>query len=158
LFAETAEKGNGVAEHGIVGAGMLHGCIEFVFDAGDGLKKELAEIGKRVGGLVRDAFFGESDEDFAEDVVYVRDGVEFAGERGKLGGELFGFEKLLLFAGVEEAESGVAFLAGHAAGAAVGELAKTFVIGIEGIGVHWKPLERMDLPQRHGDTETDREN
>ena len=42
MFAETAEKGNGVAEHGIVGAGVLHGCVEFVFDARDGLEEELA--------------------------------------------------------------------------------------------------------------------
>jgi len=60
-------------------------------------------------------------------VVYVGDGVEFAGKGGELRGELFGFEKLLLLAGVENAESRMAFLAGHAAGAAVGELAETLV-------------------------------
>ena len=67
-------------------------------------------------------------------MVYVRDGVEFAGKRGKLGGELFGFEELLFFAGVEDAESRMALLAGHAAGAAIGELAETLVAAwIEGI-------------------------
>ncbi len=60
-------------------------------------------------------------------MVYVGDGVEFAGKGGELRGELFGFEKLLLLAGVENAESRMAFLAGHAAGAAVGELAETLV-------------------------------
>ncbi len=78
-LAEAAEKGNGVAEHCVVGTRVLHGCIEFAFDAGYGLEEELAQVAKRVGGLVRDALFGESGEDFAEDVVYVRDGVEFAG-------------------------------------------------------------------------------
>ncbi len=60
-------------------------------------------------------------------MIYVRDGVEFAGKGGELRGELFGFEKLLLFAGVEDAESRMVFLAGHAAGAAIGELAETLV-------------------------------
>jgi hypothetical protein len=128
LLAELAEKRDVVPKHGIVGAGMLHGCVEFAFDAGDGLKKELAEIGKGVGGLVRDAFFGESGEDFAEDVVYVRDGVELAGKGSELCGELFGFEKLLLFTGVEDAEGGMVFFAKHAAGAAIGELAETLVV------------------------------
>jgi hypothetical protein len=132
LLAELAEKRDVVPKHGIVGAGMLHGCIEFVFDAGDGLKKELAEIGKRVGGLVRDAFFGESGEDFAKYVVYVGDGVELAGQGSELGGELVGFEKLLLFAGVEDAEGGMVVFAEHATGAAIGELAETLVsVGIE---------------------------
>ena len=76
---KAAKERNGVAEHGVVGARVLHGCIEFAFDAGYGLEEELAQVAKRVGGLVRDALFGESGEDFAEDVVYVRDGVEFAG-------------------------------------------------------------------------------
>ena len=58
LLAEAAEKGNRVAEHGVVGAGVLHGCIEFAFDAGYGLEEELAEVAEGVGRLVRDAFFG----------------------------------------------------------------------------------------------------
>jgi hypothetical protein len=41
-------------------------------------------------------------EDFAEDVVYVRDGVELAGKGSELGGWLLGFEKLLLFTGMED--------------------------------------------------------
>jgi hypothetical protein len=155
LLAELAEKRDVVPKHGIVGAGMLHGCIEFAFDAGDGLKKELAEIGKRVGGLVRDAFFGESGEDFAEYVVYVGDGVELAGKGSELGGELVGFEKLLLFAGMEEAESRMVFFAEHAAGTAVGELAKTLVaVGIGGIWLHWNlRIKRIG----HRDTESTEE-
>jgi hypothetical protein len=35
---------------------------------------------------MRDALFRESGEDFAEDVVYVRDGVELAGKGSELGG------------------------------------------------------------------------
>jgi len=42
LLAEAAEKRDVVAEHGIVGAGVLHGCVELAFYAGDGLQKELA--------------------------------------------------------------------------------------------------------------------
>src|ERR1700730_4710333 len=58
LLAEFVEKRDVVAKHCIEGAGMLHGGIEFAFDAGNGLEKELAEVAKRVGGLVRDALFG----------------------------------------------------------------------------------------------------
>jgi len=60
-----------VAQHGVVGAGMLDGGVEFVFDAGDGLEQELAQVSEGVGGLVRDALFGQGGEDFAEDLVYV---------------------------------------------------------------------------------------
>ena len=134
LLAEAAKKGNRVAEHGVVGAGVLYGSIQFAFDAGDGLEEELAEVAKRVGGLVGDAFFGQSSEDFAEDMVYVRDGVEFAGKGRKLRGELFGLEKLLLFASVEDAESGMALFTEHATGAAIGELTETLVVvRVEGI-------------------------
>ena len=75
-----------MAQHGIVGAGMLHGGVEFAFDAGNGLEQELAEVAESVGGLVRDALFGQGGEDFAEDVVYVGDRVELAGQGGELGG------------------------------------------------------------------------
>jgi len=116
-----------VAEHGVVGARVLHGCVDFAFDPGNGLEEELAEVAEGGGGLVGDAFFGKGGEDFAEDVVYVRDCIELAGKGGKLGSELVGFEKLLFFVGMEDAESGVAFFAEHAAGAAVGEFAKTLI-------------------------------
>jgi len=86
LLAEPAEKRDVVAQHGIVGAGMLHGGIEFAFDAGYGLEEELAEVAKGFGGLVRDALFGQGDEDLAEDVVYVRDSVELAGKGSELRG------------------------------------------------------------------------
>src|SRR5258708_15881665 len=58
LFAEFAEKRDGVAEHGVVGAGVLHGAVEFAFDAWYGLEKELTEVAEGGGGLVGDALFG----------------------------------------------------------------------------------------------------
>ena len=58
LLAEAAEKRDGVAEHGVVGAGVLHGAVEFAFDAWYGLEKELAEVAEGGGGLVGDALFG----------------------------------------------------------------------------------------------------
>ncbi len=113
---------------------MLHGCIDFAFDAGNGLEEKLAEVAKRGGRLVRNTFFGESGKDFAKDVVDVSDGIELAGKGGKLFSELVGFEKLLFFAGVEDAESGMALFAEHATAAAVGELAETPVaVRVEGI-------------------------
>ncbi len=116
-----------MAEHGVIGARVLHGCIEFAFDAGYGLKEELAEVAKGVGRLMRDTLFGERGEDLAEDVVYVGDRIELAGKGSKFGSELVGFEELLFFAGVEDAESGMALLAEHAARAAIGELSETLV-------------------------------
>ncbi len=137
-LAEAAEEGKGIANHGVVGAWMLHGSINFVFYRGYRLEQELAEIAEGGGGLVRDAFLGESGKDFAEDVVYVRDSVELAGKGSELGGELVRFEKLLLFAGVMNAERGMVLFAKHAAGAAIGELADTLVaVEIVGIWLHW---------------------
>jgi len=126
------EERDVVAEHGVIGAGMFHGGVELAFDAGYGLEEELAEVAEGVGGLAGDALFGQGGEDFAEDVVYVRDGVEFAGKGSELDGQLFGFELLLLFACVVDAERGMALFAKHAAGAAVGGLVETLVaVGID---------------------------
>jgi hypothetical protein len=72
LLAEAAEKRDVVAQHGVVGTGVLHGCVEFAFDAGDGLEEELSEVAEGFGGLMRDALFGQGGEDFAEDVVLCR--------------------------------------------------------------------------------------
>ena len=58
LLAETTEKRDVVAKHGVVGAGVLHGCVELTFHAWDRLEKELAEVGEGGGGLVGDSFFG----------------------------------------------------------------------------------------------------
>jgi hypothetical protein len=58
LLAEFAEKRDVVAKHGVVGAGVLHCCVELAFYAGDGLEKELAEVTEGSGGLLGDAFFG----------------------------------------------------------------------------------------------------
>jgi hypothetical protein len=58
LFAELAEKRDVVAEHGVVGARVLHGCVELALYTWDGLEEELAEVAEGVGGLVRDALFG----------------------------------------------------------------------------------------------------
>jgi hypothetical protein len=74
--------------------------------------------------LLGNALLGESGEDFAEDVVYVCDGVKSSGKGSELGGKLVGFEKLLLFAGVKDVERGMAFLAGRAAGACIQDLRK----------------------------------
>ncbi len=150
-LAEAAEEGKGIADHGVVGTGMLHGSIYFVFDCGYRLEQELAEIAKRGSGLVRDAFLGEGGEDFAEDVVYVGDGVELAGKGSELGGELVRFEKLLLFAGVMNAERGMVLFAKHAAGAAIGELATTLVgVGIGGVWLHWNLGKNGFAPPHNG--------
>ena len=58
LLAEAAEKRDVVAKHSVIGAGMLHRCVEFAFHARDRLEKELAQVTEGGGGLLGDAFFG----------------------------------------------------------------------------------------------------
>jgi len=56
-FAEATEEGNRMTEHGVVGAGVLHGSIQFAFDAGMDWRRSWPSS-QGVGGLVRDALFG----------------------------------------------------------------------------------------------------
>src|SRR5260370_35136171 len=94
-----------MAEHGVVGTGVLYGSMQFAFDAGDGLEEELAEVAKRVGGLGGGACFGQSRGDFAGGGVYFGGGGELAGKGGKLRRYLFGLKKLLLLPRVGDAGS-----------------------------------------------------
>ena len=128
----AAEVGDGGADYFAVGVGVVGGAIDFALDLGHGLEKELAEVAKGVGGTRGDLLVGEGVEDFAEDVINVEGGDVFAGERGEFSGQLFGFEKLLLFASVEGAKRIVAGGAEHAAAAAVGELIDAAVFGCLG--------------------------
>jgi hypothetical protein len=95
-FGET----DGVADHSLP---SLIDVLEvgFVFDGGEGLQHELAEVGEGDGGALRDAALSESGKDFAENVVDVGGGEEVA---GKGGGELIAkamrFQELEFFAGV----------------------------------------------------------
>jgi len=69
-----------------------------------------------------DAALGEGGEDLAEDVVDVGGVEETVGKGGgDFGAKSRGFQELLLFAGVKEAEGGVIFVTEHAALASVGE-------------------------------------
>ena len=77
--------------------------------------------GQGVGGTSVDALVSEGVEDFSEDVVDVEGGDVFAGEGGEFVGQLFGFEMLPLFAGVEGAKRRMAGFVEHAAAAAVEE-------------------------------------
>jgi hypothetical protein len=96
------------------------GGDDFAFDQRKAVEEELSDIGEG-GGMARgNAVVGERDKEFAEDVVEVVGGAEFAGEGDELGAHAVGFEELLLPAGVEEAERGVPVPAEHAAGATVG--------------------------------------
>jgi hypothetical protein len=111
----------------------------FLFDGRDGLEEELADIGES-GGVARgDAILGQGGEDFAEDVIDVGGVEEIAGEgSGQFGADALGFEKLLLFAGVERAEPGMREVAKHAATAAVGirEMAQIVIIGVGTLDGH----------------------
>jgi len=85
------------------------------------VQEQLADVGEQ-GGVARvDASLGDEGEKFAQDVVEVVGGLEFAGEGGEFGADAVGVLKLALFAGVMEAEGGMSLRAGHAALAAVSE-------------------------------------
>jgi hypothetical protein len=113
---------------------MLHRLVDLILDARIVWSRKLAKVAECGGRLVADAFFGESGEAFAEDVVNVRDGGELTGKGSELRGELVGLERLLLFACAMDAEGRMGLLAKHATGAAIGGLTNTLVtIGIERI-------------------------
>ena len=122
---EVADGGDRLADHAVVGLGIVGGPANFVFHVGHGLEHELGDVGEGCGFAWRDSPLRESLENSAENVVDVETGIEIAGERSKVGGELFSFKELLFFAGMEDAKSRMAGLAEHAATASIGERAET---------------------------------
>jgi len=102
---------------------VILGVDDFILDFRDGVEKELAEVSEDGGVANRETVLGDGGEELAEDVVDVDGGEVFAGgRRGDLPAELLRFKELALGEGMEDAESGVALLAEHAAFASVGEL------------------------------------
>jgi len=114
-----------LADHAVIGFGIVGGPAYFVFDIGHRLKHELGDVGEGGGFARGDSALREGLKHFAEDVIDVETGIEIAGERSKVGGELFSFKELLFFAGMEDAKSRMAGLAEHAATASIGERAET---------------------------------
>ena len=153
-WREVADGGDGLADHAVVGAGVVGGPADFVFDVRHGLERKLDDVGEGGGFAGGDFALREGLEDFAEDVVDVEAGVEIAGEGSELGGEFFGFVELVFFAGVEDAQSGMSELAEHAALASIVEGAETTgaagLLGVHGIYLSYLDSER-DVPQRHGE-------
>jgi hypothetical protein len=102
------------------------------------LKKELSEIGEVFGAAGGDAAVGDEPEEFADDMVDVGGGAEFAGDGFEFLADFVLGEELLLFASVDEAERCVGLVAKHAALASVGEreLAEFGLIdGVSGTGL-----------------------
>ena len=94
--------------------------MELGLDSGKRVKHELRNVGERSGFVAGNAILSERSEKLTEDEVDVGTGHEAAGQRGgELDAEAAGFQGLLLFAGVEGAESGMASGTEHAAAAAV---------------------------------------
>jgi len=111
----------GFGEH-FFPAGEGIGEFELLFDAGERVKEELAEVGEDGGVAARNAILSDGGEKFAEDEVDVSGSKEIAGEStGDFRAELMGFAELLFGAGVEGAERRM-IAAKHAAAASVGEL------------------------------------
>src|SRR5713226_4922742 len=125
--------GEGVVDEVAPEVGIL-GVDDSILDFRDGVEKELAEVSEDGGVANGETVLGDSGEELAEDVVDVDGGEVFAGgRRGDLPAELLRFEELALGEGMEDAESGVALLAQHAALASVGEL-EFAEMGMIGVG------------------------
>lgn len=114
-----------MANHAVVGLGVVGGPADFIFDVRHGLEHKLGDVGEGCGFARRDSAVRESLEDFAENVIDVETGIEITRERCELGGELFRFKELLFFACVENAKSRMAGFAEHAAAAPIRERTET---------------------------------
>src|SRR5260370_5451091 len=117
----TGKRG-GFCQHSVPRLVFVYEGV-FLFDAGDGVKHELADVGEDGGVAGRDAVLGQGGEECAEDEVDVGGGHELAGDGGgDLGTEALGFKKLHLVAGVEGTKRGMSGVARHATTASVGSL------------------------------------
>jgi hypothetical protein len=110
----------------------------FVLDVFLAEEKKLGEIGEELGVAPGNAIGSDKLEELADDVIDVGGGGEFAGERGELAADAIQLKELLLFAGVDNAEGGMRFVAEHAALASVGEgklAERGFFRGDSGAGI-----------------------
>ena len=130
----------GLRDHGFPGGKARAFIRDFVADGVKSAEEELADVSHSDGVAVRDAVLGDEQEEFAQEVIDIAGGLEFAGEGDEFLADLFYRKELGHFvgfagghAGVEEAERDVALPARHAALAVVGggELA---AIGIGPLG------------------------
>jgi hypothetical protein len=67
-----------LADHAVVGLGVVSGPANFVFDVGHGLEHELGDVGEGRGFAWGDSALREGLKNFAENVVDVESGVEIA--------------------------------------------------------------------------------
>jgi len=104
---------------GVAPGAKAAGGGHFVLDALLAVEQELGEIGEESGVAGRDAIFGDEFEEASDDVIDVRNGLEFSREGGQLIAEAVKFEELALFAGMKVAERRVRGVAKHTAAAAV---------------------------------------
>jgi len=89
--------------------------LDFVFDAAESEEEELRDVGESVGLAPVDAILGEEVEEFAEGVVEVAGGLDFAGESGELPADFLGRAFALVEFGMIGTERGVSVRKKHAA-------------------------------------------
>ncbi len=106
-------------------------------DAGKGAEEEMSNIGEGGGVARRDAVIGDEGQELAEGVVQAAGGLVFTGERTEFGANAVEINELLLLAGMEEAEGGMGFPAGHAAVATIGSGMETAICRLR--RAHSKP-------------------
>jgi hypothetical protein len=94
--------------------------IEFTFERGKALQEKLADVGQCGGRTNRDAIACDGAKESAEGGIDIVVGIKAAAPGGEHGGNLFAFNELELFAGVEGAEGGMWRPAKHAAAASIG--------------------------------------
>ena len=67
-----------MADHAVVGLGVVGGPANFVFHVGHGLEHELSDVGEGGGFARGDSALREGLKHFAEDVIDVESGIEIA--------------------------------------------------------------------------------
>ncbi len=95
--------------------------IEFTLEGRETLEEKLADVGQGGGRANRDAVACHGAKESAEGGIDIVVSKKAAAPGGEHGGNLFGFNELEFFAGVEGAEGEVGRSAKHAAAASVGK-------------------------------------
>ena len=122
---------DGIAEHFVPLVEIVL-KVELFFDHGKREEHELSNISEGVAGTGGNAVLAYGGEELAQDVVDIRGGEEVTRDGGSnFGAEPLGFEELLLFAGVKDAESRMAGGPRQTTTAAIGSF-KSAAIGLEG--------------------------
>ena len=118
--------------------------LAFLFDGGKGAEEELIDVGEDSSAARRDAVLREQDDQFGEEVMNLRGGVEVAEQAGEGGGDVAvgGIGLLVLEARMTKTETGMRVQDAQTTAAAfAGEMAAAGVVGGAGFGVFFSHFD-----------------